>query len=52
MTQKIILYVGTYTRPTDFLLNTHGEGIYIFEFNATTGELTQTQISRQLTYKE
>jgi len=41
MTQKMILYVGTYTRPTDFLQEPHGEGIYIFEFDPDIGNLTQ-----------
>lgn len=38
---KVLLYVGTYTRPADYLLSTNGEGIYIFEFDPSTGELNR-----------
>jgi 6-phosphogluconolactonase len=41
MTERILLYVGTYTRPTDFLPEANADGIYIFEFDISTGKLTQ-----------
>lgn len=34
------MYVGTFTRPAAYLLETNGKGIYSFEFNSATGELT------------
>jgi len=33
------LYVGTYTRPAPYLGTTNGEGIYIFKFDSSTGQL-------------
>lgn len=39
--RKTILYVGTYTRPTDFKVEATGEGIYTYEFDTVTGKLTQ-----------
>ena len=39
ITQKTFLYVGTYTRDTDFLSDPNGEGIYIYEFDASSGNL-------------
>ena len=42
ITQKTFLYVGTYTRDTDFLSDPNGEGIYIYEFDASSGKLTRS----------
>lgn len=39
--KKIVLYVGTFTRPAPYLKETHGQGIYVYDFNADTGELTR-----------
>lgn len=36
------LYIGTYTRKTS-------EGIYVYQFNATTGDLTPVSIAKDLT---
>ncbi|MHB8626487.1 MAG: lactonase family protein [Aggregatilineales bacterium] len=40
MTNKTLLYVGTYTRPAPYLNTTNGKGIYVYEFDRETGHLT------------
>jgi 6-phosphogluconolactonase len=37
---RILLYVGTYTRPAPYLKSTNGQGIYLLELNQETGALT------------
>src|SRR5258708_2764867 len=41
MPEKTLLYVGTYTRPAPYLDATNGKGIYVYEFDTTTGKLTR-----------
>ncbi|MBN8635099.1 MAG: lactonase family protein [Anaerolineae bacterium] len=38
--QRVLLYVGTYTRPAPYLKTTNGQGIYIYSLNLASGELT------------
>lgn len=40
---KIFAFVGTYTTPVDG--SGHGEGIYLFEVNPRTGELTNRRLA-------
>lgn len=40
MSEKIFLYVGTYTRSSLGLTAHNGEGIYVYEFDASTGKIT------------
>src|SRR3954466_12148626 len=40
MADRILLYVGTYTRPAPYLKTTNGQGIYVYSVNPSTGELT------------
>ncbi|MEZ4595728.1 MAG: lactonase family protein [Chloroflexota bacterium] len=37
------LYVGTYTRPAPYLATTNGKGLHVYDFEPTTGRLTQVQ---------
>ncbi len=39
MTKRVLLFVGTYTRPAPYLETTHGNGIYIYELDHTTGAI-------------
>ena len=40
VSSRIILYVGTYTRPAPYLGTTNGMGIYIMSLDPETGSLT------------
>ena len=37
------LYVGTYTRPAPYLAATNGAGLYVYDLDTTTGQLTLLQ---------
>ncbi len=40
MPTKTLLYVGTFTRPAPYVDATNGKGIYVYEFDTSTGKLT------------
>src|SRR5258708_9295689 len=41
MPTKTLLYAGTYTRPLPYHAATNGKGIYVYEFDSDTGQLTR-----------
>ena len=43
--QRTLAYVGTYSTPVDGGGN--GKGIYLFEMNPTTGELTLIELAAE-----
>ncbi len=38
--QRVLLYVGTYTRPAPYLKTANGQGIYIYSLDLATGALS------------
>src|SRR5258708_52570 len=38
--ERVLLYVGTFTRPAPYLDATNGRGIYVYEIDTSTGKLT------------
>lgn len=48
MTERIYLYVGTYTRPAPYLEDTNGEGIYVYNFDSMTGELSFVSLTEHI----
>jgi len=37
---RTLLYIGTYTRPAPYIASSNGKGIYVYELNQDTGEIT------------
>ena len=48
MAEKIILYAGTYTRPSPYLEATNGKGIYVYEFDVQSGKLSFASVTEHI----